>query len=106
MLNCYLYCTESSGLSDSCKFTVEAEPEYEAAGTPDDPQMRFSCKWWIDASQNMEDVEVNSCGGTLVVAVNRYGATSYVSHTLWGDAQVSANPGGAFSLEYKAERWK
>ena len=92
--------------ANSFKFTIEAAPQSQAFGSPDDPQMWFECKWWIDASTAIEDVEVNSCGGTLVLAVNRYGATWYVSHTAYGTASVSASSGGRFSLEYRAERWK
>jgi hypothetical protein len=101
MVGCYLYATESAGLSDDIKFTIEATPLEQAAGTAEDPRMRFECKWHVDLSFDaIADVESSSCGGTLLLEVDRYGHASFVEESTWGGGRVTATPGGTFHLEF------
>jgi hypothetical protein len=101
MIGCYLYATESSGLSDDVRFKIEATPLEQAAGTGEDPRVRFECVWSVDLSfDDIADVEASSCGGSLLLEVNRYGHASFVEESTWGLGRVTATPGGTFHLEF------
>jgi hypothetical protein len=106
MTDCYLYCLRSSGLSDEVRLAIEAHPWEEPGGTAADPTIRFFCTFEIAVKFDklISDNDPTDCHGTLLLEVNRYGVTSYLSHTItYGQADVKASPGGSFLLEHTAD---
>jgi hypothetical protein len=107
LANCYLYCLENKDLSDEVMLKITGTPSPQAAGTHDDPRIRFHCAFEIELffDKWLENVDPTDCHGWVLVKVNRYGAMSYVSHAItYGDAKVTANPGEGFWLEHESDR--